>query len=44
MLEAGFKSLEVYKDVNVAPGQAAMPIADPAELGDDWVVMIVARA
>lgn len=43
MLEAGFASVEVYKDINVAPGQPPRPVADPAELGVDWVVVVVAR-
>lgn len=43
MLEVGFQSVDVYKDVNVAPGQPATPVTDPSELGDDWIVMIVGR-
>lgn len=43
MLEAGFAAVEVYKDVNVAPGQSPVAVADPSELGEDWIVMLVAR-
>lgn len=43
MAEAGFASSAVYKDINVAPGHEPEPVADPAELGEDWIVMIVAR-
>ncbi|MFN7021678.1 MAG: hypothetical protein ACK4WH_10165 [Phycisphaerales bacterium] len=43
MLEAGFAAVEVYKDVNVAPGQSQVAVADPSELGEDWIVMLVAR-
>jgi phosphatidylserine/phosphatidylglycerophosphate/cardiolipin synthase-like enzyme len=41
---AGFTSSVVYQDVNVAPGREPIPVADPAELGEDWIVMILARA
>lgn len=44
MLEAGFAAAEVYRDVNVAPGQTPRPVADPVELGEDWIVLVVARA
>jgi len=43
MLEAGFASVEVYKDINVAPGHAPRPVGAAAELGEDWIVMVVAR-
>ncbi|MCC6320917.1 MAG: methyltransferase domain-containing protein [Phycisphaerales bacterium] len=43
LLEVGFKFVEVYKDVNIAPGQPATPVNDASELGDDWIVMIVGR-
>lgn len=42
MLEAGFSRVEIYKDINVAPGQTARPIESAQELGDDWVVCVVA--
>ncbi|GMV27671.1 MAG: hypothetical protein AMXMBFR58_37020 [Phycisphaerae bacterium] len=44
MKDAGFVSTAVYKDVNLAPGQSPAPVADPAELGDDWIVMVAAQA
>jgi hypothetical protein len=44
MLEAGFARVEVYKDVNIAPGQSPTPIAGPADLGEDWIVLVAARA
>lgn len=43
MTEAGFEETEVYKDVNIAPGQKPERVQDPAELGDDWIVLIVGR-
>lgn len=42
MMDAGFTRTEVYKDVNVAPGEAPRSIDDPRELGDDWVVVVAA--
>jgi hypothetical protein len=44
MLEAGFVAAEVYKDVNVAPGQRPERVAAPEELGEDWIVLVAARA
>jgi hypothetical protein len=44
MLEAGFSHTEVYKDLNLAPGEAALPITDPSQLGGDWIVIVSARA
>lgn len=44
MEEVGFSGVEVYKDANVAPGQAVEPVTDPADLGEDWVVLVVGRA
>lgn len=43
MLEAGFTTTEVYKDVNIAPGQPAVPIRSPFELGEEWIVLISGR-
>ncbi len=43
MHEAGFTRTEVYKDVNIAPGQRPAPVTGPEELGDDWIVLVVAR-
>lgn len=43
MFEAGFVSVEVHKDVNLAPGEPPRPITDPRDLGDDWVVLVVGR-
>lgn len=43
MLEAGFESIEVYRDINVAPGRRPVAVAEPAELGDDWIVVVAAR-
>lgn len=44
MLEGGFAGVEVYSDVNVAPGQRASVVEDPKELGEDWIVLVVGRA
>jgi hypothetical protein len=44
MHEAGFARTEVYKDVNVAPGEAASPVEHGADLGEDWIVLVVGRA
>ncbi len=44
MVEAGFVSTEVYKDVNVAPGHEAAAVREESELGDDWIVVVAARA
>jgi hypothetical protein len=43
MLEAGFAKVEVYKDVNIAPGQRPTPIAGPEDLAEDWIVLVAAR-
>lgn len=43
MHEAGFASTAVYSDLNIAPGQPAIPIADPTDLKQDWIVLITAR-
>jgi hypothetical protein len=44
MLEAGFSRVEVFKDVNIAPGHAPKPVESPSELGEDWIVLVAARA
>jgi hypothetical protein len=44
MMDAGFGGVEVYTEVNVAPGERPRPVADPAELRKDWVAMVVGRA
>jgi len=44
MREACFGSTEVYKDVNIAPGHAALPIRHPSELDQDWIVLVAAQA
>lgn len=44
MFEAGFRGVEVYADVNTAPGHRPAPVADPSELAEDWIVLIVGRA
>ncbi len=41
MLEAGFSRVEVYKDINVAPGQRVKAVEAPQELGEEWVVCVV---
>jgi SAM-dependent methyltransferase len=43
MVEAGFARVELYKDVNVAPGERPTPIAGPEDLGEDWIVLVAAR-
>lgn len=44
MLEAGFAAVDVYREVAIAPEQPPEPVADPAELGANWVVLVVGRA
>lgn len=44
LAEAGFVGSDVYKDANVAPGQSPIPVAEASELGEDWIVLIAARA
>lgn len=44
MMEAGFASTEVYTDCNVAPGEVPRAVSDPAELKEDWIVLVVGRA
>ncbi|MCC6678760.1 MAG: hypothetical protein IT436_16635 [Phycisphaerales bacterium] len=44
LLEAGFSAVEFHKDINIAPGQRPAPVTDPAELGEDWIVLVIARA
>lgn len=44
MSDAGFREVEVYTDVNVAPGQKPEPVAVPEDLRKDWVAMVVGRA
>lgn len=47
MLEAGFPRVDVYHDLNIAPGQTPEPVGSGADLAaegrDDWVVALVAR-
>jgi hypothetical protein len=43
MREAGFAGVQVYKDLNLAPGEPAVPVSSPGELGADWIVMIAGR-
>lgn len=43
MHEAGFSEVTLYKDLNVAPGQAPVPVASADELRDDWIVLVVGR-
>lgn len=47
MLEAGFVRVDVYLDLNIAPGQTPRPVDSGADLTangrDDWVVALVAR-
>lgn len=43
MHEAGFREVTLYKDLNIAPGQAPVPVASADELRDDWIVLVVGR-
>ncbi|MCC6427417.1 MAG: hypothetical protein IT435_11420 [Phycisphaerales bacterium] len=43
MTEAGFASTHVFENTNVAPGQAPAEVTDPAELGEDWIVLVAGR-
>jgi hypothetical protein len=42
MLEAGFASVEVYKEVNLAPGERPRSVG-AGELPEDWIVMVAGR-
>jgi len=44
MKEVGFVSTEVYTDCNIAPGQSPVAVESAAELKDDWIVLVAARA
>lgn len=41
MSDAGLREVEVYTDVNVAPGQRPEPVAGAEHLRKDWVAMVV---
>ena len=43
MMEAGFASIEVHVECNIAPGHVPVPVTDPSEIKEDWIVLIVAR-
>lgn len=43
MLEAGFASVEVYTDCNIAPGESPAPVTRGSDLKEDWIVLVVAR-
>jgi hypothetical protein len=43
MLEAGFAGVEVYKEVNLAPGERPRAVG-AGELPEDWIVMVAGRA
>jgi SAM-dependent methyltransferase len=43
MLEAGFSSVEIYNDVNVAEAGVVASVRTAQELGEDWTVLICAR-
>lgn len=43
MREAGFADVQVYKDLNIAPGQPAIAVQSAEELPEDWVVLVAAR-
>jgi ubiquinone/menaquinone biosynthesis C-methylase UbiE len=43
MLQAGFRSIDLYQITGDWPRENPIPVTDPAELGDDWVAMIAAR-
>lgn len=43
LLEAGFRGVEIYKDINIAPGQRPVPVSDASQLGEDWIVLMVAQ-
>lgn len=42
MLEAGFKSAEIYKEIDLAPAEKPRQV-DPGELPEDWIVMVAGR-
>lgn len=43
MLEAGFTTIDVYKEVAIAPEETPRPVQEPSELGDDYAVVVVGR-
>jgi hypothetical protein len=43
MLDAGFVSTEIHRDVNVAPGETPMALAPGDELPADYIVLVVGR-
>jgi hypothetical protein len=43
MLEAGFRAVEVYEDVNLAPGQQPRQVQGD-EFPEDWIVVVAGRA
>lgn len=44
ILEAGYAAVSVHVDTGVTPGEIPRGISSPEELGEDWIVLIVARA
>ena len=40
MRDAGFVRTAVYQDLNLAPGQPAVPVSDEKPLGADWIVAV----
>lgn len=42
--ETGYHDIQLHLNINLAPGQQPTPITIPADLGDNWVVLITARA
>lgn len=42
--EAGFLRVDLYRDVNLAPDEPPTPINDPADLAEDWILLLAARA
>lgn len=44
MLDAGFSSTEVHRDVNVAPGQIPEPLTPDDELPPDYILLVCGKA
>lgn len=43
MREAGFTTIGIYSDLNIAPGEPAVPVAVGNALPEDYIVVVAAR-
>lgn len=44
MMEVGFRHVDVYRDVSLAPEQRPEPVEPGQDLGANWIVLLVGRA